>query len=182
MPNTQLSFKNIPDEQASYELVESKAWQEMVEVGGRICQILGFPKITGQIFGLLYLSADPLSLTQLSSMLGISKGSASMGTRQLAGWGAIRKIWIPGDRRDYFEAIEDLGYFIRGSYNNLIKARIQSSKDRIVNIENNLEADIKSGKIPSGKIEILESRIKTLKKTRKRIFKFAPLIDRIVQL
>ena len=77
MPNTQLSFKNIPDGQASYEFAESKAWQEMVEVGGRICQILGFPRITGQIYGLLYLSDEPLSLNRVSSLLGISKGSAS---------------------------------------------------------------------------------------------------------
>ena len=152
----------------------------MVEVGGRICQILGLPKITGQIFGLLYLSADPLSLDQMSSMLGISKGSASMGTRQLVGWGGIRKVWIPGDRRDYFQVIEDLRYFIRGSYNNLIKTRIQASKDRIANIEHNLEEEIKLGVIPSDKIEILEGRIRTLKKMRQRILKFLPLIEKTI--
>ena len=180
MPNPQLSFKKIPDSRAGYELVESKAWQEVVEVGGRICQILGFPRITGQIFGLLFLSAEPLSLDQMSSMLGISKGSASMGTRQLAGWGAIRKVWIPGNRKDYFEAIEDYGYLIRGSYNNLIKARIQSSKVRIANIEYKLQEDIKSGIISSDKKEILEGRIKTLKNISHRIFKLIPIIEKII--
>ena len=100
--------------------MQSKAWQEMVELGGRICQVLGLPRSTGQIFGLLYLSTEPLSLNQMSSMLGISKGSASMGTRHLASWGSIRKVWVPGDRRDYYEVVEDLGQLIRGSYNNLI--------------------------------------------------------------
>ena len=89
--------------------MQSKAWQEMVEVGGRICQVLGLPRSTGQIFGLLYLSTEPLSLNKMSAMLGISKASASTGTRQLAAWGAIRKVWVPGERRDYYEVVEDLG-------------------------------------------------------------------------
>ena len=38
----QLSFETIPKDQANSELVQSKAWQEMVEVGGRICQVLGY--------------------------------------------------------------------------------------------------------------------------------------------
>ena len=135
MPPNQLSFETIPKDQVSSDLLQSKAWQEMVEVGGRICQILRLPRSKGQIFGLLYLSAEPLSLNQISSMLGISKGSASIGTRQLATWGAIRKVWVPGDRRDYFKVNEDLGSLIRGSYNNLSKPWVQSSKDRLAKIE-----------------------------------------------
>ena len=129
----------------------------MVEVGGRICQVLGLPRSTGQIFGLLYLSTEPLSLNQMSSMLGISKGSASMGTRHLAAWGSIRKVWVPGDRRDYYEVVEDLGQLIRGSYNNLIKPRIQSSKDRLAALKVNLKEDIQSGAIPLKKRRCLRN-------------------------
>ena len=81
-------------------------------------------------------------------MLGISKGSASTGTRQLAAWGAIRKVWVPGERRDYYEVVEDLGQLIRGSYNNLLKPRIQSSKDRLAALKVKLIEDIQSGAIP----------------------------------
>ena len=91
LPPSQLSFETIPEVQASSELAQSKAWQEMIEVGGRICQSLGLPRSTGQIFGLLYLSVEPLSLNRMSSMLGISKGSASVGTRQLVLWGRFAK-------------------------------------------------------------------------------------------
>ena len=181
IPPTQLSFETIPKDQVSSELLQSKAWQEMVEVGGRICQLLSLPRTTGQIFGLLYLSVEPLSLNHMSSMLGISKGSASMGTRQLASWGAIRKVWIPGDRRDYYEAIEDLVYLVRGSYNNLIKQRIKSSKDRLAIIETNFEEDIKSGIIPSEKKDVLERRIKELKKIRNRFLKCLVLIENIIK-
>ena len=178
---TQLSFETIPKDQASFELVQSKAWQEMVELGGRVCQVLGLPRSTGQIFGLLYLSTEPLSLNQMSSMLGISKGSASMGTRHLASWGSIRKVWVPGDRRDYYEVVEDLGQLIRGSYNNLIKPRIQSSKDRLAALKVNLEQDIQSGAIPFEKKEVLEERIKKLEKLHKRLFQFLPLAENFIK-
>lgn len=113
-------------------------------------------------------------------MLGISKGSASMGTRQLASWGSIRKVWVPGDRRDYYEVVEDFGQIIRGSYNNLIKPRIQSSKDRLAALKANLNKDIKSGVIPLEKEKVLQERIKTLEKVHKRLFQFLPLVEKFI--
>ena len=180
MPSTQLSFKSIPKDQASFELVRSKAWQEMVEVCGRNFQLLGLPGSTGRIYGLLYLSAEPLSLNQMSSMLGISKGSVSVGTRQLISWSAIRKVWVPGDRRDFYEVVEDLGQLVSGIYYNLIKTKIDSSKKRLANIVLNLQEDIKCGVITSDKKRILEGRIKALKKIQERILKFLPLIEKII--
>ena len=177
---TQISFESIPKDQASYEFVQSKAWQEMVELGGRICQLLDLPKSTGRIYGLLYLSAEPLSLKQMSSMLGISKGSASMGTRQLASLGAVRKVWIPGDRRGFYKIIEDLGLLIRGSYNNLIKPKIESSKNRLDVLKSNLGEDFKSGSLPLDKKEILQERINELEKIHNRVSQYLPLIEKIV--
>ena len=152
----------------------------MIELGGRICQVLGLPRSTGQIFGLLYLSTEPLSLNKMSAMLGISKGSASTGTRQLAAWGAIRKVWVPGERRAYYEVVEDLGQLIRGSYNNLLKPRIQSSKDRLATLKFNLIEDNQSGAIPFKKKEILEERIQSLEKVHKRLIQSLPLAEKII--
>lgn len=177
---SQLFCESIPKDQGRYELVQSKAWQEMVELGGRICQLLDLPRSTGRIYGLLYLSAEPLSLKQLSSMLGISKGSVSIGTRQLASWGAVRKVWIPGDRRDFYEIIEDLGPLIRGSYNNLIKPKIDSSKKRLEILKSNLREDFKSGALPLDKKEILQGRINELERIQKRVFQFLPLAEKII--
>ena len=72
----------------------------MVEVTARLCQRLGLPRSSGQIFGLLYLSTQALSLDEIAEALEISKASVSTGTRQLLGWHAIRQVWKPGDRKD----------------------------------------------------------------------------------
>ena len=164
-----MGFDSIPTNQARSELLDSKAKQEMVEIGGRLAQIFGMPRSTGQIFGLLYFSSEPLSLNDMCQMLRISKASTSTGTRQLAAWGAIRKVWIPGDRRDFYEATYDLALLIRGSYSNLIKPRLQSSKARLTSLKQNLAEDIQSGVIPKGKEKIIRDRIDTIEKLQKRI-------------
>src|SRR5450830_1482647 len=87
----------------------SQIRHDMIEVGVRLSQILSVPKSTGQVYGLLYLTVGPLSLDDLVEQLGISKASASMATRQLASWAAIRRIWVPGERRDFYEVIDDIG-------------------------------------------------------------------------
>lgn len=92
------------------EVLRSKTRREIIEAGGRLCQLLGLPRSTGQIYGLLYLSAKPLSLDDMVDLLGISKASASCGTRQLASLCAIRPVWMPGDRRDYFQSVADLAH------------------------------------------------------------------------
>src|ERR1051325_7726277 len=84
-----------------------KGKMDMVEATGRLFQSFGLPRSTGQLYGLLYLSKKALSLDDLVELLSISKGSASTGTRHLASWGAIRQVWVPGDRRDFFEALDD---------------------------------------------------------------------------
>jgi len=116
----------------------------------------------------------------MSEMLGISKGSASVGTRQLVSWGAIRKVWIPGNRRDYYEVVEDLGQLVRGSYSNLLKPRIQSSKDRLAILKFNLKEDIQSGAMPLEKKDVFEKRIQSLEKIHKRLFQFLPIAEKFI--
>ena len=136
---------------------------EMVEVGGSISQVLALPRSTGQIFALLYLSAEPLSLNQMSLMLGTSNGSASMETHQLASWRAIRKFWIPVDRRDYYEVILDLGQLILGGGNNF-KSKFESSRERLDTLKLKLSKDFQSGVFPLNQKKIMEGRINVLEK------------------
>ena len=36
-----------------------------------------------------------------------------MTVRQLEQWGALRKVWVRGDRKDYYEATEEFGKIMR---------------------------------------------------------------------
>lgn len=85
-------------------------WQE------RITQAIGdaadrsgvFSETAGRIFAALYLSPNPLSLDEIALRLGTSKGNASVQVRELLALGMVRKVWVRGSRRDYYEGVTDL--------------------------------------------------------------------------
>lgn len=156
----------------------AKSRRDMIEASGRIFQLLGLPRSTGQIYGLLYLSNRPLALDDLVEMLSISKGSASTGTRHLAGWGAIRQVWVPGERRDYFEAVPDLKSLLRGSYSEFIKPRLNSSEKRLSAMLADLERDEKEGVISREEYEFCQERLKALGRLQKKVKTFAPLAEK----
>jgi hypothetical protein len=60
-----------------------------VELFADIVSALGIPKSIGQIYGLLYASATPLSFSDIVERLEISKGSVSQGLQLLRSLGAI---------------------------------------------------------------------------------------------
>jgi DNA-binding transcriptional regulator GbsR (MarR family) len=68
----------------------------------------GLPRIAGRIFGLLLTGEGELSLDEITSQLGASKGSASVNTRLLEQRGFIERVSRPGDRRDYYRVTPDL--------------------------------------------------------------------------
>jgi len=77
-------------------------------------KVLSIPRSIGEIFGLLFSTERPLSLDQVVSLLNISKGSASQGLRWLRDIGAVRTVYMDGDRRDHYEAETELRSLILG--------------------------------------------------------------------
>ena len=67
-------------------------------------KVLGLPRSIGEIYGLLFISPDPLALDDLVERLGISKGSASQGLRALKTLGAVKEIEVEGSRRSGYVA------------------------------------------------------------------------------
>lgn len=82
--------------------------QLLAEALGRLMEFWGFKRHMGRIWTLLYLSDEPLSAPELQEKLQLSAGSVSMATAELLRWGVIKKLWIHGQRRDYFVAESNL--------------------------------------------------------------------------
>jgi DNA-binding transcriptional regulator GbsR (MarR family) len=81
-----------------------KIQDAFIESMGRISKFWGFNRLMGQLYGLLYLSPDPLTLDQLAEGLKVSKGSVSTNVRAIERWGMVEKVWVKADRRDYYKA------------------------------------------------------------------------------
>lgn len=113
----------------------------MIEAVGHTTQSLGIGRVIGQIFAYLYFSKEPQSLDDLTAALGISKGSASIGVRQLEQWKALEKIPTKGDRKDYYRARDELGTIVRNAVRDLARSRIENSSGLIKNAMDELDRE-----------------------------------------
>jgi DNA-binding transcriptional regulator GbsR (MarR family) len=158
----------------------SKTRLEMIEAGGRLCQLLGMPRSTGQIYGLLYLWPKPLPLDDIAELLGISKASVSLGTRQLLSWKAIRQVWVQGERRDHFEIEPDLGCLLRAGFTDFLKPRLTSSQQRIARMSSILEEEKAQGTLTREEYKLCSDRLKNFVRIQKKLKMLAPIAARLL--
>jgi len=79
-----------------------------IEIAGSMAGNLGLNSIAGQMYALLYISSEPVSLDEITHILKVSKGNASVNIRVLERWGAVKKVWVKGSRRNFYKANEDI--------------------------------------------------------------------------
>ena len=89
-------------------------------------RVLGLPKSVGEIYGVLYISSEPLTMLDLVDQLGISKGSASQGLKMLRTLGAVREVDHINDRKTYFEADVQLKKLVGGFIREEIRPHLKS--------------------------------------------------------
>ena len=99
----------------------------------------GAGRVIGQAYALLYFSAEPLNLVDMQKILGISKGSASTAVRQLEQWRAVRKIWVKGDRKDYYVAEDWLGGVLKNALMDTVGGKLASYAGLLEEIEHGLD-------------------------------------------
>jgi DNA-binding transcriptional regulator GbsR (MarR family) len=68
----------------------------------------GIPKAMAQIHALLMVSEKPLSTDDVMEALEISRGNANTNLRALADWGLARRVFVKGDRKEYFQSDKDV--------------------------------------------------------------------------
>ncbi len=94
-------------------------------------KVLGLPRSIGEIYGLLFISPDPLSLDDLVQRLDISKGSASQGLRALKGLGAVREIPVETSRRIHYQADTELKRLVGGFIREQVRPHLESGQSKI---------------------------------------------------
>jgi DNA-binding transcriptional regulator GbsR (MarR family) len=64
-------------------------------------------QLQGRIFGFLYLQPGSVSLDDITTELGQSKGNISTTIRGLVDWHLVRRVSVPGSRKDHYQAASD---------------------------------------------------------------------------
>ena len=112
---------------------------KFIEDAGNLAQSFGLGRVVGQIYAYLYFSRNPKGLHDMQQDLHISKGSASMCVRQLEQWGAVSKVWIKGDRKDYYEANDWFGKVLKNVLNDSVAKRFAHRDEFYHEIEDDLQ-------------------------------------------
>ena len=83
--------------------IEDSVLQEWAE----LATAWGVSPVLGRIHGLLLLGGQPMTAEEICDRLQISRASASVQLNAILDWGLARRIFVPGDRRQYYQADQD---------------------------------------------------------------------------
>jgi DNA-binding transcriptional regulator GbsR (MarR family) len=87
----------------------------------------GFKRNMGRLWAVLYLSPEPLSAEDLRQSLSLSSGAVSMTLSELSRWGVVRKVWVQGERKDFYAAEVQLWRMISRVFSERERAEITSA-------------------------------------------------------
>ena len=117
----------------------SEAEEQVIETIGGLIHFWSFSKHHGRIWALLYLRKEPLASPDIQHLLEMSAGLVSMSLKELQHWDVVRKVWVKGDRKDYYTANTDLWAMItrvlREREYNLILQSIDTLDDALGDLE-----------------------------------------------
>ncbi len=117
-------------------------------------------KVGGQIYALLFLEDEPLSLDDIGERLGVSKSNVSINIRMLEEYNLVRKVWVKGSRKDFYAAertypkkvIRDFLDKIRGSLTDAITT-IERTRAKVT------EAKVAAGKQDRKRAEFILQQV-----------------------
>lgn len=130
----------------------------------------GINRTVGQIYAVLFLSAEPLCADALVQALGVSRSNVSMGLKELESWNLVRRRHLPGDRREHFDTPEDIWQIVR----TLIAERKKREVDPTLSTLRELEL-----RTPADGDAHAHARIKALREHIEGMMGFYEELDRL---
>lgn len=106
-------------------LIEAR--DNFIESAGRTTQGFGIGRIIGQLYALLFFAREPLSLDDMARELRVSKGSVSTNVRELEKWNAVKRVWIKGSRKDFYESEVDFLRIFKTGVIPFLRQKLNSS-------------------------------------------------------
>jgi len=147
--------------------IMTKALSEVQDVFSnrvnQICSKFGLNNVMAQLYAILYLSNRTLSLNELAEVLKISKGSASINIRALEEYGAVRRIWVKGSRKNYYEAEPDITKVIMDRLKSMAQRRLSEIQETLDTSYQVLEAVNPLDKENKEDIDVLKERLDKLR-------------------
>lgn len=103
----------------------------VIDLFVRMAAVMGQPRSVGEIYGLLFVSEEPLCMEDLMERLQISKGSVSQGLKTLRAFGAVKPTYLPGQRKDYYVPETELKQLAAGFARDEVLPHLESGQIRL---------------------------------------------------
>jgi len=147
---------------------------EIIDFFVSLSRQLGQPRSLAELYGLLFISGRPLAMDDLIERLQLSKGSASQGLKFLRHIGAVRMVYVAGERRVHYEAVAELRNLAARFLRDQILAHLDGSLDRIDRLPGLVED------LPPDERELVRARIGMLESWQKKTRKILPMLLKIL--
>ncbi len=158
------------------EAVRVRLEHEMVEFFVHLAGMLDLPRSVGELYGALFAADAPLTMDALIGRLRISKGATSQGLRKLRAFGAVRVLYVPGDRRDHYVAETELRRLAAGFLREQVRPHLDRGAERIRRMQ-----DLLDDAPADPAVAPLEERVARLAQWRSRADKLLPVIMRLIE-
>jgi len=132
----------------------------------------GINRTMAQIHALLFLSERPLHAEEICATLDLARSNVSVAVRELQGWGIVKLVHLPGDRRDHFESMKDVFEMFRVVMNE----RRRREVDPTLRLINDCLDD--AGKAKPGE-EYARERLEAMKEFFELATNFAAQLDKL---
>ena len=149
---------------------------ESIEMFINFLRLLGWPKSVGEIYGLLFVSSEPLAMDDIIARTGMSLGAASQGLKLLREFGAVRTVYIPGARKDHYLASGELSRFATSYIEEELLPRMRTAQERIERMERMMQS------LPEADRQLPTERIDRLKYWLGKGQKVVPWLVRFLKL
>lgn len=98
---------------------------------GDIIEHWGFRKVLGRVWTVLFIAAEALPAATIGERLSMSAGATSMALTELQRWGVVKRVWRPGERKEFYEAETDFWRMISKVFDERERLLAESVRERL---------------------------------------------------
>lgn len=128
------------------EIIVKRTEEIFLDIGRKLCNIIGWRDSIGHLYVLLYMENKPLSLDELAEKTNLSKTTVWGIIQQLLRLGAVKKVWLTENRKDYYAAERDFDLILSRGIVPLLKTKVNFLSSYLDHARKELDAIKKDAK------------------------------------
>lgn len=114
-----------PPSNLAPEAAIREAQDGFIGAWGQMAGAWGISRTMAEAHALLFVTGQALNTDEVMERLQISRGNASMSLRALLEWGIVSKAHKRGDRKEYFQAEQDVWAMFRAIVRERLKREVE---------------------------------------------------------